>query len=44
MGITSGTTITLKQHLPSFIIKIENTDLALHIESIHAIYVRILDN
>lgn len=44
LGITSGTTITLKQHLPSFIIKIENTDLALDIESIRAIYVRILDN
>ncbi|MEH2157761.1 FeoA family protein [Nostoc sp.] len=44
LGITSGTTITLKQHLPSFIIKIENIDLALDIESIRAIYVRILDN
>ncbi|MEH2383332.1 MAG: FeoA family protein [Nostoc sp.] len=43
-GVTPGTTITLKQHYPSLIIKIGNTDLALDIESVRAIYVRIIDN
>ena len=44
MEVTPGTSITLKQHLPSLIIKIVNTDLALDIESIGTIYVRIIDN
>lgn len=44
MGIISGTTITLKQNLPSLIITIGNTDLALDIGSVRAIYVRIVDN
>ncbi|MEH2048953.1 FeoA family protein [Nostoc sp.] len=44
MGVTPGATITLKQKLPSFIIEIGNTDMALDVESISAIYVRIIDN
>lgn len=44
IGIKPGTTITLKQKLPSLIVKIENTDLALNIENIRTIYVRIIDN
>ncbi|MBE8989001.1 FeoA family protein [Nostoc sp. LEGE 12450] len=44
IGVMPGTTITLEQNLPSFIIKIQNTSLALDTESIQAIYVRILDN
>ncbi|QLE39786.1 ferrous iron transport protein A [Nostoc sp. C052] len=44
MGLTPGANITLKQKLPSFIIEIRNTDMALNIESIHAIYVRIIDH
>ncbi|ODG98146.1 iron transporter FeoA [Nostoc sp. KVJ20] len=44
MGIISGATITLKQNLPSLIITIGNTDLALDIGSVRAIYVRIVDN
>ncbi|WP_375493390.1 FeoA family protein [uncultured Nostoc sp.] len=43
MGVTPGANITLKQKLPSFIIEIGNTDLTLDIESIRAIYVRIID-
>jgi ferrous iron transport protein A len=44
MRITPGTTISLKQKFPSLILKLENTDLALNIESIRAIYVHIIDN
>ncbi|MEH1786856.1 MAG: FeoA family protein [Nostoc sp.] len=44
MGVKPGANITLKQKLPSFIIEIGNIDLALDIESIRAIYVRIIDN
>jgi ferrous iron transport protein A len=44
MGIRPGITITLKQNFPSLIIKIINTDLVLDIESVCAIYVRIIDN
>ncbi|MEH2388559.1 MAG: FeoA family protein [Nostoc sp.] len=44
MGVTPGTNITLKQHFPSLIIKVGNTSLALDIESICAIYVRIIDS
>ncbi|MFW9260421.1 FeoA family protein [Nostoc sp. CALU 546] len=44
MGIKPGTTITLKHKLPSLIITIGNTDLALDIGSVRAIYVRIIDN
>jgi ferrous iron transport protein A len=44
IGVTLGTIITLEQNFPSFIIKIENTSLALDTESIQAIYVRIIDN
>ncbi|MEH2195341.1 MAG: FeoA family protein [Nostoc sp.] len=44
MGVTLGTIITLEQHFPSLLIKIENTSLTLDIESIRAIYVRIIDN
>ncbi|MEH2458953.1 FeoA family protein [Nostoc sp.] len=43
MGVTPGINITLEQHFPSLIIKVENTSLALDIESIRAIYVRIID-
>jgi ferrous iron transport protein A len=44
MGVTPGTTITLKQNFPSFIIKITNTDLPLDIETVRAIYVRIIND
>lgn len=44
MGVTPGATITLKQKFPSFIIEIGNTDITLDIESIRAIYIRIIDN
>ncbi|MBN3947535.1 MAG: ferrous iron transport protein A [Nostoc sp. NMS7] len=44
MGVTPGTNITLEQHFPSLIIQVGNTSLALDIESIRAIYVRIIDN
>ncbi len=44
MGVIPGTTITLEQHFPSLIIKVGNTSLALDVESIRAIYVRIIDN
>ncbi|MEH2022665.1 FeoA family protein [Nostoc sp.] len=44
IGIKPGTTITLKQKLPSLLVKIENTDLALDIENIRTIYVHIIDN
>ncbi|MHC5598268.1 MAG: FeoA family protein [Nostoc sp.] len=44
MGIRPRTTITLKQKLPSLIIKVFNTDLALDLETIGTIYVRIIDN
>ncbi|MBG1242231.1 FeoA family protein [Nostoc sp. NZL] len=44
IGITPGTIITLKQNFPSFLIKIENTSLALDTKSIQAIYVHITDN
>ncbi|MEH2061091.1 MAG: FeoA family protein [Nostoc sp.] len=44
MEVTPGITITLKQKLPSLIIKILDTDLALDLETIGTIYVRIIDN
>ncbi|MFN6465051.1 MAG: FeoA family protein [Nostoc sp. DedVER02] len=44
IGITTGSIITLEQNFPSFIIKIENTSLVLDIESIRAIYLRIIYN
>ncbi|MEH2424286.1 MAG: FeoA family protein [Nostoc sp.] len=44
IGVIPGTTITLEQHFPSLLIKVENTSLILDIESVHAIYVRIIDN
>ncbi|MDZ8257588.1 FeoA family protein [Nostoc sp. ChiQUE01b] len=44
MGIVTGTHITLKQHFPSLIINIENIDFVLDLESVQAIYVRIIDN
>ncbi len=44
IGVTPGKIITLEQKFPSFIIKIENTSLALGTESIRAIYIRIIDN
>ncbi|WP_334970802.1 FeoA family protein [Nostoc sp.] len=44
IGVIPGITITLEQHFPSLLIKVENTSLALDIESIRAIYVRIIDN
>jgi ferrous iron transport protein A len=44
IGITPGATITLEQNFPSFLIKLENTSIALNIESIRAIYVRIVNN
>lgn len=44
MGVAPGATITLEQNYPSFIIKVGNTSLALDIESIRAIYIRIINN
>lgn len=44
MGIIPGNTITLEQNFPLLLIKIENTFLALDIESIRVIYVSIIDN
>jgi ferrous iron transport protein A len=44
MGVEPGATITLEQKSPSFIIKVENTSLAPDIESIRAIYIRIINN
>ncbi|MCC5599168.1 FeoA family protein [Nostoc favosum] len=44
IGVTPGATITLQQKFSSLIIKIRNTSLALNIESICAIYVRIIDS
>ncbi|WP_442938011.1 FeoA family protein [Nostoc sp.] len=44
MGVIPGTTITLEQHFPSLIIKVGNTSLALDMESIRAIYIRIINN
>ena len=44
MIVTPGTTITLEQNFPSFIIKRGNTCLVLDIASTHAIYIRVIDN
>ncbi|MEH1893934.1 MAG: FeoA family protein [Nostoc sp.] len=44
IGVIPGATITLEQHFPLLLIKIGNTFLTLDIESVHAIYVRIVDN
>ncbi len=44
MGIKPGITITLEQHFPSLLIKVGNTSLTLDIESVRAIYVRVIDN
>ncbi|MBN3871415.1 FeoA family protein [Nostoc sp. JL33] len=44
MGVIPGTNITLEQNFPSLIIKVGNTSLALDMESIRAIYVRIIPN
>ncbi|MCL6754963.1 ferrous iron transport protein A [Nostoc sp. CCCryo 231-06] len=44
MGIKPGIAITLEQHFPSLLIKVGNTSLTLDIESVRAIYVRVIDN
>jgi len=44
MGVIPGTTITLEQYLPFFIIKVGNTNLVIAQESVRAIYVRIIDS
>ncbi|MBW4426568.1 MAG: ferrous iron transport protein A [Nostoc desertorum CM1-VF14] len=44
MGVAPGATIILEQNSPSFIIKLGNTSLTLDIESIRAIYIRIINN
>ncbi|MBW4456897.1 MAG: ferrous iron transport protein A [Nostoc indistinguendum CM1-VF10] len=44
MGVAPGATVTLEQNFPSFIIKLGNTSLAPDIESIRAIYIRIINN
>ncbi|MCW5312548.1 ferrous iron transport protein A [Nostoc sp. KVJ3] len=44
IGVIPGATITLEQHFPLFFIKTGNTFLTLDIESVRAIYVRIVDN
>ncbi|MBN3927632.1 FeoA family protein [Nostoc sp. NMS4] len=44
MGIRTGSHVTLKQHLPSLIINIDNTDFVIDLENARAIYVRVIDN
>ncbi|MBG1260657.1 FeoA family protein [Nostoc commune] len=44
MGIKPGIAITLEQHFPSLLIKVGNTSLTLDIESVRAIFVRVIDN
>ncbi|MEH1819912.1 MAG: FeoA family protein [Nostoc sp.] len=44
IGIIEGANITIKQHSPSFILNIDNRDFVLDLESVQAIYVRIIDN
>lgn len=44
IGIIEGANITIKQHYPSFIINIDNRDFLLDLESVQAIYVRVIDN
>ncbi|MEH2255583.1 FeoA family protein [Nostoc sp.] len=44
MGIVTGTHITLKQYFSTLIINIENIDFVLDLESVRAIYIRIIDN
>ncbi|MEH2159730.1 MAG: FeoA family protein [Nostoc sp.] len=44
IGIIPGATITLEQHFPLLLIKTGNKFLTLDIESVRAIYVRIVDN
>ncbi|MEH2226169.1 FeoA family protein [Nostoc sp.] len=44
IGIIEGTNITIKQHSPSFILNIDNRDFVLDLESVRAIYVRVIDN
>ncbi|MBE8965437.1 ferrous iron transport protein A [Nostocales cyanobacterium LEGE 12452] len=44
MGIVTGSHVTLKQYFPSLIINIDNIDLALDLESIRAIYIRVINH
>ncbi|MEH1794402.1 MULTISPECIES: FeoA family protein [unclassified Nostoc] len=44
IGVIPGATITLEQQFPLLLIKTGNTFLMLDIESVRAIYVRIIDN
>ncbi|OYD94898.1 ferrous iron transport protein A [Nostoc sp. 'Peltigera membranacea cyanobiont' 210A] len=44
IGIIEGTNITIKQHFSSFILNIDNRDFVLDLESVRAIYVRVIDN
>jgi len=44
MGITPGTSITLEQRFPRFLVKVGCNRLALSEEIIHAIYVRVDGN
>ncbi|MEH2332005.1 FeoA family protein [Nostoc sp.] len=44
MGIVTGSHISLKQDFPSFILNIDNIYFVLDLESVRAIYVRIIDN
>ncbi|MEH2368383.1 FeoA family protein [Nostoc sp.] len=44
IGIIEGANITIKQHSPSFILNIDNRDFVLDLESVRAIYVRVIDN
>ncbi|MEH2353816.1 FeoA family protein [Nostoc sp.] len=44
IGIIKGINITIKQHSPSFILNIDNRDFVLYLESVRAIYVRVIDN
>ncbi|WP_333783577.1 hypothetical protein [Nostoc sp. 'Peltigera malacea cyanobiont' DB3992] len=34
----------MKQHFPCFILNIDNRDFVLDLESVRAIYVRVIDN
>ncbi|MEH2073157.1 MAG: FeoA family protein [Nostoc sp.] len=44
MGIITGNHIIFKQDFPSFILNINNKDFVLDLESVRAIYVRVIDN
>ncbi len=44
MGITPGTSITVEQRFPRFLVKVGGDRWALSEDLIHAVYVRVIDN